>query len=226
VGSISLLRSGSLGPLPENAQRMVSLAHDNGVHLTNLINDILDIDKIEGGHLTFRHVNANLKTLIENAAHLNATCAKEHAATIVVDEIPPDIFIVTDPDRFQQVMGNLLSNAAKFSPAGGEVSISAEIRGPIVRISVCDQGPGIPEEFQTRIFSKFAQADSSDARQKGGTGLGLNIAKAIVERMGGRIGFETQAGAGSTFYFDLIAHRESVAPASSEPPPTALKHSA
>jgi PAS domain S-box-containing protein len=226
VGSISLLRSGSLGPLPEKAQRMVGLAHDNGVHLTNLINDILDIDKIEGGHLTFRHVNSNLKTLIENAANLNAGCAKEHAATIVVDEIPPDIFIVTDPDRFQQIMGNLLSNAAKFSPPGGEVTVSAEARGPIVRISVCDQGPGIPEEFQTRIFSKFAQADSSDARQKGGTGLGLSIAKAIVERMGGRIGFETQAGKGATFYFDLIAHRESVAPPSGESPPTALKHSA
>ncbi len=148
-----------------------------------------------------------------------SACAKEHGASIIVDEIPADIFIDADPDRFQQVMGNLLSNAAKFSPEGGKVTISATMRGPVVRISVADEGPGIPEEFQPRVFQKFAQADSSDTRQKGGTGLGLSIAKAIVERLGGRIGFATEIGAGTTFYFDLLARSDAAVPISAPQPP-------
>jgi signal transduction histidine kinase len=107
----------------------------------------------------------------------------------------------------QQVLANFLSNAVKFSPAGGTVELSAGARAGWARISVSDQGSGIPDEFRARIFQKFSQADSSDTRQKGGTGLGLAICKELVERMGGRIGFESEPGRGTCFWFELPVAR-------------------
>jgi len=108
-----------------------------------------------------------------------------------------------DKVRVEQIVTNLLSNAAKFSPAQAEVTLSAERCGTEVRVRVSDRGPGIPREFRERIFQRFAQADSSTTRRQEGTGLGLSISKAIVERLGGRIGFRTAAGHGTTFFFDL-----------------------
>jgi CheY-like chemotaxis protein len=108
-----------------------------------------------------------------------------------------------DVDGLSQVLANLLSNAVKFSPAGGSVDVSLTLSQGRARVEVRDHGAGIPDEFLPRIFQKFSQADSSDTRQKGGTGLGLNISKAIVERLGGTIGFDTAAGAGTVFFFEL-----------------------
>lgn len=207
MGSLALLRSGALGMFSPKAKRMLRIAHDNGARLVNLINDILDIDKIEAGALEFKLSDQDLSALIKHAADQIDSYAAQHGVIIKVDKIPADIVIETDPDRFQQVMGNLLSNAAKFSPEGGKVTISATMNGQIVRIAIADQGPGIPKKFQKHIFKKFAQADSSDTRLKGGTGLGLSIAKAIIERLGGNIGFETTAGEGTTFYVDMPARR-------------------
>jgi signal transduction histidine kinase len=203
MGSLGLLRTGTFGPLSGNAQRMIKLAHDNGARLVKMIDDILDIDKIEGGRLEFEHGTENLRSLLEHAARQNAAVAAQQGATIRVDAIEGDPVIETDRDRFLQVMDHLISNAAKFSPKGGTVTIAAKAKGEAVRISVADQGPGIPAAFRAHIFEKFAQADSSDKREKGGTGLGLSIAKALLERLGGKIGFETETGAGATFYFDL-----------------------
>jgi len=205
MGSLALLRSGALGTLGDKAKRMVTLAHDNGERLVNLINDILDIDKIEAGALEFNLTDANLRDLIKQAAAETGSYAEQHDVRIVVNKIPKDIVVETDPDRFQQVMRNLLSNAAKFSPKGGEVVVSAGMKGHTVRVSVADHGPGIPPEFQKHIFQKFAQADSSDKRAKGGTGLGLSISKSIIDRLGGQIGFESTPGVGTTFYFELPA---------------------
>lgn len=207
MGSIGLLHAGSLGKLPDKTEHMVKLAYDNGTRLVNLINDILDIDKIEAGELIFERSEENLKTLLQAAVEQNMPFARAYDVELVLENIPDDIVLYTDGGRFQQVMGNLLSNAAKFSPEGGQVRVTAEMNGESVRINVIDRGPGIPSEFQKQVFGKFAQADSSDNRQKGGTGLGLSIAKAIVERMGGKISFETQANVGTIFYFDLPARR-------------------
>jgi signal transduction histidine kinase len=115
--------------------------------------------------------------------------------------------VVADHKRLLQVMTNLLSNAAKFSPEGDAVKIAMIQDGWAVRVAVHDRGPGIPEAFRTRIFGRFAQADSTATRQKGGTGLGLAICKRLIEMMQGRIAFEDRPGGGTTFWFELPATR-------------------
>ena len=207
IGSLGLLRSGALGPLTEKEERMLNLAHENGARLAKLVNDILDIEKIEAGQIEFNNKSENLKTLIERAAQQDAACAARYGATIVVDDVPSDIVVEVDADRFEEILDNLISNAAKYSPKGGQIEIAAKMTGSTARISVTDHGAGIPAAFRKRIFEKFAQANSSDTRQKSGTGLGLSITKSIVERLGGQIGYKTKPGAGTTFYFDLPARR-------------------
>jgi signal transduction histidine kinase len=110
-----------------------------------------------------------------------------------------------DPERFIQVMSNLLSNAAKYSPSGGVVRVWSERHADTLRVNVRDEGPGITQEFRARMFEKFSQADSSTTRAKGGTGLGLHIARRFIEHMRGRIGFESTPGMGSTFWIELPA---------------------
>jgi signal transduction histidine kinase len=133
----------------------------------------------------------------------NQPYATQLGVTLVLEDAPPAVRVAVDGDRVIQVLTNLLSNAAKSSPPGERVAVSAVSCGGCWWVAVTDHGPGIPESFRGRVFQRFAQADASTTRPRGGTGLGLSISKAIVERMRGRIGFETSAGRGTTFYFDL-----------------------
>ncbi len=202
AGALELIDAGVTGELPEKAHEMVRIAFQNSQRLIRLINDILDIEKIESGRLTFERKQAALRPLIERALHETQSFAAGFKVTLRF--LPGDELLAwVDPDRFLQAVTNLLSNAAKFSPPEGVVDVILVRRDSKVRLSVVDRGPGIPENFRNRLFEKFAQADSSDRRAKGGTGLGLAIVKGIVERFGGTISFETVLGAGTTFHIDL-----------------------
>lgn len=202
AGSLGLLAGGAAGPLPDKAARLIQIAQSNSQRLVRLINDILDIEKIESGKLRLEMTPLDLREVAERAIDGVRGYADELGVGLhlVEGDAAP---VRGDLDRLIQVVTNLLSNASKFSPHGGQVQVTVDPERRIARLSVADRGPGIPEAFRSRIFSKFAQADGSDTRAKGGTGLGLAIAREIAERHGGRLWFESAVGEGATFYLDL-----------------------
>ncbi len=203
AASLGLLTGGAVAKLPDNAARLVTIAYNNSQRLVRLINDILDIEKIESGKVTFHLRPLDVLALVEQAIDANRGFAEGYGVRIRLDEASVAGDVRADSDRLMQVVTNLLSNAVKFSPRGAEVLVAIEARAAAMRISVRDHGPGIPEDFKPRIFEKFAQADASDARQKGGTGLGLSIVKQIVVRLDGNVGFMDAPGGGTIFYIDL-----------------------
>lgn len=203
-GSLGLVLGGVSGELPEKAKALLTIANNNSERLIHLINDILDMEKIAAGKMQFDFSVTNLVTVVQHAVDSNKGYADQlHVSLEFNPEPDSQVMVRVDEKRMAQVMANLLSNAAKYSPTNGRVTISLAASEKSVRISVHDHGKGIPDEFKPRIFDKFAQADSSDTRQKGGTGLGLNITKVIVEQHGGSIGFDSEEGKGTTFYVDL-----------------------
>ncbi|HVY08433.1 MAG TPA: PAS domain S-box protein [Burkholderiales bacterium] len=201
-GSLGLLAGGVVGELPAQARELVDVANANAERLIRLINDILDIEKIESGKMRFVMQPLALAQLMKTVLAENRGYGEQFGVRFVLRDPVPDVRIRADSDRILQVMANLLSNAAKFSPRNAEVEIGILVTSGSVRISVRDHGGGIPEEFRERIFAKFSQADASDNRKLGGTGLGLSIAKAIIEKHSGNIGF-TSGTDGTVFHFDL-----------------------
>ncbi len=203
MGAVGLIRSGRLGAMPPKVQELLDIAQANGDRLVQIINDILDMDKIEAGQLDFHMVSQSLHDLLQAAVREAEGLALERDVAVTLDLVGADVLVEVDADRFAQVMANLLSNAIKFSSPGDVVTVSTRNMGDQARILVRDRGPGIPAQYRPLVFDKFTQADPSDARRTGGTGLGMSIAKAIVEKFNGTIGFETAMGKGTTFYFDL-----------------------
>jgi PAS domain S-box-containing protein len=202
-GSLGLLQSGALGALPEKAAAMVDIASKNSKRLVRIINDILDIGKLEADQLTLQVVSVPLMELLQQAIEANASYAEKCEVRLRFDGVSADDWVSVDPDRLVQVLANLLSNAAKFSPPGSEVLVRMLPHSATVRVEVEDSGPGISLEFQSRIFEKFAQAESSATRRFAGTGLGLSIARKLIDAMGGTIGYTTSIGRGTTFYLEL-----------------------
>jgi PAS domain S-box-containing protein len=202
-GALGLLQGGLMAELPEKAKRMIEIAYQNSDRLVRLINDILDIEKIEAGMMKYVLVPVSVTDLLTEAIDANRGFADEHGVRLVLADDVTHATVSADQDRMMQVLTNLLSNAIKYSPKEGEVVIRADEEADKIHVSVTDKGPGIHEDFRSSIFAKFAQADSSDTREIGGTGLGLAISKAIVEQHGGTIGFETETAQGTTFHFDL-----------------------
>jgi PAS domain S-box-containing protein len=202
AGSLGLLNGGAFGALPEGASKLVRIAHSNCGRLVRLINDILDIEKIGSGKLKLERTEVDVSALVARSVDEVRPCAREAAVDLQLRADEP-LTVQGDADRLNQVVTNLLANAIKFSPASGVVEVSVTRTDDTVRVAVRDYGPGIPEDFRSRIFSKFAQADSSDTRGQGGSGLGLSIAKEIVEHHEGRLWFESTPGEGAVFYVDL-----------------------
>ena len=204
-GSLDLIGSGVTGELPEASLELVDIARNNCDRLVLLINDILDMEKIEAGKIEFRTEPHDIVRLIERAIRENESFAEQHGVRLALQEAVSEAWASVDPDRLLQVLTNLLSNAAKFAPPGSAVEVAVTRGENTLRVSVRDHGDGIPVAFREHIFGKFAQADASDSRARGGTGLGLNISKAIIERLGGTIAFQTELGRGTTFFFELPA---------------------
>ncbi|HEX3859185.1 MAG TPA: PAS domain S-box protein [Pseudolabrys sp.] len=210
AASLALLKAGGAGRLPEQAARLVTIAHNNGQRLVRLINDILDIEKIESGKIKFNFKQVEVRSTVEQAIDANRPYADDYGVRVRLDSESVAGDLRTDQDRLVQVITNLLSNAIKFSPRDEEVVVGITGRDGFIRITVRDHGPGIPDEFKPRVFDKFAQADASDARQKGGTGLGLSIVKQIVNRLGGEVGFESAVGHGTLFFVELPRWRPGI----------------
>jgi len=206
IGSLQLINSGVLGEVAGDVGELTTVAERNGQRLLDLINDILDIEKIESGKLTLVPEIIQVAELVRESIVLNKAFGERFKVRFEPRGELPGRQVNADRKRLLQVMTNLLSNAAKFSPEGEVVEVTTEEHGHTVRIGVHDRGPGIPENFRTRIFGRFTQADSTTARQKGGTGLGLAICKRLVEMMQGRIGFDDRPGGGTIFWFELPRH--------------------
>jgi len=204
-GSLGLIAGGVAGELPEQARGLIEMAAANTERLLALINDLLDMDKIQSGVMPLDLKRQPIMPLVEQAVATNQGYAEQYGVSYRIVQGLPAAEAKVDAARFLQVMANLLSNAAKFSHPGGSIEVALQDEGGMLRISVTDHGVGIPEEFRSRIFEKFSQGDSSDSRHKGGTGLGLSISKSLVEKMGGQIGFDSVVGQGTTFYFTLPA---------------------
>jgi PAS domain S-box-containing protein len=206
IGSLQLVNTGVLGQADKEVTELTTVAERNAQRLLDMINDILDIEKIESGKLTMAPELFGIDEVVQEAMLLNKAFADRFEVRFVAHGDAAGARVFADRKRLLQVMTNLLSNAAKFSPPGGVVDIDIQQDGWAVRVAVHDRGPGIPEDFRGRIFSRFAQADSTVARQKGGTGLGLAICKRLIEIMQGRIGFDGREGGGTTFWFELPRH--------------------
>ena len=207
-GGLELMEAGALGKLPEKAGDVITVASRNCKRLMLLVNDILDMSKLLSGEMRMAEDAIAVGSLLADAVAINKPYADNFGVELTVNsENSPvaNLSIRGDKERLDQVLANLISNAAKFSPEGGTVTLAASptITKDMVTITVTDTGPGIPEDFQDRVFDRFTQADTSDTRKSGGTGLGLYISKLIIDQHGGDIGFRTETGAGTTFHIDL-----------------------
>jgi len=202
-GAVELLRGG-IADTPQVVEELFEMASENVLRLRRLVDDLLDVRRLEVGGISLEMGAVDLGGLIEGAVrmHLAVAAAKHVELDIRVRE---PLQVVVDAGRIQQVIWNLVSNAIKHSPSEETVVIRAERRGEKIRVEVEDRGPGVPESFRSKLFHRFSQADVSSRRGVGGTGLGLYIAKTLVELHGGELGLEGDEGKGAVFYFELPA---------------------
>ena len=200
-GSLGLISGGALGPVPAPAARMLEIASISAHRLNRLVDDILDIERIESGVLVLQPGWQDARAVVDAAVEQMQVLAVEAGVQMQVG--PVDGAVHADPDRAAQTLINLLGNALKFSYPGGRVDICARAEGDVVEFTVTDEGRGIPEDRLERIFNRFEQVDSSDAREKGGFGLGLAISRSLVERSGGRIWATNNPRRGATLHFTL-----------------------
>lgn len=201
-GSLELISLGALGEVDSNIVPVIDVAIRNTLRLSSLINDLLDIDQLAAGKLELKLKEERLMPIIEDAIALNARYAEEyHVHLELISGF--DCWVNVDIQRLHQIITNFLSNAAKFSPLNSQVDISVYPVGEMVRVAIKDNGPGISEEFKSKLFTRFSQGDGSDRRAKSGTGLGLAISKDLAAAMSATVGCISKLNQGSTFYIDL-----------------------
>lgn len=203
-GALGLIAGGAVGELNPKTRRMVEIALVSTDRLGRLINEILDIERIESGMLSMDLATHPCRPLVEAAVAQVQVLAEEAGVRVSIGATEGQVH--ADADRVVQTLLNLLGNAIKFSHRGGYVSVSTQAKGEFVEFAIRDDGRGVPEDKLDHIFDRFSQVDSSDAREKGGSGLGLSISRSIVERLGGRIWARNNPGVGATFLFTLPAH--------------------
>lgn len=202
IGALSLLNNEALGTVPADMKALINLAYQNSETLKALINDLLDMDKLLSGHIQLALASHPIDLLITQTVDELSPYAEKFSVSVAIKN-SDNPQVIADALRFQQILTNLLSNAIKFSGPHSTVTIHITTNKDFARVAISDQGPGINPQFQTRLFTRFAQEDSSNTRNPGGTGLGLAISKALVEQMQGRIGFLPAKPRGATFWFEL-----------------------
>ena len=207
-GALGLITGGVDKDLPTQTTKLARLAQANTDQMIELVNELLDIRKLESGDMVLEMNSYNLSAIVKRSMELNREFGAQFGVSYQFTAGPENLQVMCNEQRISQVITNLLSNAAKYGAHNSTVEISIEVEDQLARVKVRDYGTGIPAHFRKKVFNKFTQADSSDKRSKNGSGLGLSIAKHIVDLHGGKIGFDTITGAGTIFYFELPLKRE------------------
>ncbi len=202
-GALRLLESGVMGELSPDVTTLVGVAHRNSERLLAIVNDILTLEELHFGEMAIKAQDVDLRDILNEAAEANAPYAAECEVQFLVETSLEPACVHADPDRLMQVMSNLMSNAAKFSPVGSGVTLRIMDQDNSWRVCVEDKGPGIPENARETLFDSFIHVERAREKAIPSTGLGLAICREIIRRHGGRIAFDTQVGQGSTFYFEL-----------------------
>jgi PAS domain S-box-containing protein len=202
-GAIGLLDGGVAGEMGERGKELVEIALRNSERMERLVNDILASRKLDSGRMQFHFEKAELMALVEQAVETTSSYAAKHDVRFEIEEMVPGAMVRVDPDRLIQVLTNVLSNAVRFSTEESVVSVKASRSDGFLRVAIADSGPGISEDFRDRVFEAFARGEHDDWRHRSGTGLGMSISKGIIEELGGSITFETEVGAGTTFFIDI-----------------------
>ncbi len=206
-GGLGLVLGGAVGAVPASAERLLRIAASNAERLSRLVNDLLDIQQIENGHLKLNFAAYSIGQILQECVAEHAEHTQKYQVKIIIADAIPAAMVWVDVYRCKQIFGHILSNACKFSPAGAQVQVRASVQEhegkSLLRVTISDQGCGIASDYAPNIFQKFSQADTSDTKAKGGTGLGLAIAAGIAAQMQVGLSFESAQGKGSDFYVDL-----------------------
>ena len=202
-GALGLIQNGSLGEVSPPIARLMTTAAKNSDRLAVLINDLLDLQKLEAAKMKFNVVTLDLVALIRESVEANESFARSLNIAFEAELPRRPVWVRGDHDRLIQVMTNVLSNAAKFSHSGDRVEVSLAVLAGKARISVRDHGDGIPKGSKELVFGRFSQVDPSSTRKIGGAGLGMSITRQILDAHNGYIDYDSEVGVGTTFFVEL-----------------------